>query len=426
MVKKKESYEASYLLNGLTDLAFGLSTNKQLSSAETLRLNNRTYLVSTDRSTLSYAYTTYGIIQTLIDQPVEDAYKGGFTIKSDQLGHDEIKDLQKYISDEGIDETIKQAEKWKRLFGGSGIIINTIGKANKPLSIDQVNKNTPLKFYAADLWELNRANTGAYTEEKPYINFSGEAKFYYYGIELDQSRLLKMSGKQAPSLIRPQLRGWGMSEVERIIRSFNQYLKNNNVIFDLLDEAKVDVYGINKLNEALGTKDGTNKILKTIQTMNQVKSYQNAIVKDKNDDYEQKTQTFAGLAELLREIRIAIAGDVKMPVNKLFGQSATGFSSGQDSIENYNAMIEAEIRRKENKVISEIVRLCSKKLFDFAPDDIVIEYYPLRELTAEQEANVNNTKINNIISLIDRGLITSEEAIEEINKNNILMTQLDG
>lgn len=422
---KKQS-QNSYLENGLSDLAFGLLTEKQLSSTDTLRVNNRQYLISNDRPTLSYAYSTYGIIQTMIDQPIEDSFKGGIKIKSNQLDDDNILDIQKYIKDNDILETVKEAARWGRLFGGSGIIINTVGKSDKPININQINKNTPLEFYAADLWELNRTNKGTYTEEKPYITGSGETEFYYYGKKIDNSRIILINGKRAPSLLRPQLRGWGMSEVERIIRSFNQYLKNNNVIFDLLDEAKVDVYGIKGLNQRLGTKDGTNQILKVIQTMNQVKSYQDAIVKDKDDDYEQKTQAFTGLAEVFREIRIAIAGDIKMPINKLFGQSASGFSSGQDSIENYNAMIEAEIRGKYDSVIAKIVRIIAKKLFDVVIDDIQIEYYPLRELSAEQQANVDNVNINNILSLVDRGIISTQEAVQEINKRNILMNQIDG
>ena len=107
MAKKKDNYHASYTLNGLTDLAFGLATDKQVSSTETLRLNNRTYLVSNDRPTLSYAYSTYGIIQTLIDQPIEDCFKGGIQIKSEMLDDDDISDLQKFLQDEGVLNTIK-------------------------------------------------------------------------------------------------------------------------------------------------------------------------------------------------------------------------------------------------------------------------------------------------------------------------------
>lgn len=426
MAKKKDNYHASYTLNGLTDLAFGLATDKQVSSTETLRLNNRTYLVSNDRPTLSYAYSTYGIIQTLIDQPIEDCFKGGIQIKSEMLDDDDISDLQKFLQDEGVLNTIKDAMRWERLFGGSGIIINTVGKSDSPLRITQINKNTPLEIYAADLWELNRSSTGSYTEEKPYIAGSGQHDFYYYGNKLDPSRVIAIKGKTAPSLLRPQLRGWGMSEVERVIISFNQFLKNNNVIFDLLDEAKVDVYGLKNFHQTIGTPEGTQKVLKSIQMMNQVKSYQNAIIKDKDDDYEQKTQTFTGLAEVLREIRIAIASDVKMPINKLFGQSASGFASGEDSIENYNSMIEAEIRGKNDNTIAKIVKLYAKKLFDTEVDDIKIGYNPLRELNSEQEANMNNVVINNILSMVDRGVITIEEATQEINKRNILMTQING
>jgi len=68
---------------------------------------------------------------------------------------------------------------------------------------------------------------------------------------------------------------------------------------------------------------------------------------DMKDDYEQKQITFTGLSDVLSQIRYGIAADVKMPMAKLFGMSASGFNSGEDDIENYNAMIESSVRRPE-------------------------------------------------------------------------------
>mgnify|MGYP006932852533 CR=1 FL=1 len=60
--------------------------------------------------------------------------------------------------------------------------------------------------------------------------------YNYYGITLNNSRVLRFVGKQAPSILRLQLMGWGMSEIERLIRSMNSFLKNQDVVFELLDD----------------------------------------------------------------------------------------------------------------------------------------------------------------------------------------------
>jgi phage-related protein (TIGR01555 family) len=430
MGTRTKSSKNEVLANSLTQLtsALGFSRDfgEQLSQTATLTKNNRNYFISNDRTTLTYAYTTHGIIQTLIDQPIEDALRGGIIIKSSELDADNIQDLQNYIKENDILEEVKDLGKWSRLYGGGGMVVNTTGKSDKPLNIDAINENTPLSFEAADLWELHKTNTPAHGERKAYVKTGiADPSFFYYGNELDRSRVLLIKGKRAPSFARPQLRGWGMSEVERIIRSINQYLKNNDVIFELIDEAKVDVYGIKGFNTALITKGGTDKISKQIQLTNQTKNYQNSIVKDKEDDYEQKQVNFSGLSEMLQQIRIGIANDLKMPLTKIFGQSATGFNSGEDDIENYNAMIESEIRGKLDNLIIQMLKIICKKLFGFIPDDLQIEYHPLRMLSAVEEEAVKTSKMNNVLAMYDRGLMTSEEVKEEINQQNIMSVDLD-
>ena len=428
--RTKSSKNNEVLANSLAQLTSALGFSQdfgvQLSQTATLIKNNRNYFISNDRTALTYAYTTHGIIQTLIDQPVEDAFRGGIEVKSSELDADNIQDLQNYITENDILEEIKDLGKWNRLFGGGGMVVNTVGKSDKPINIEAINEHTPLSFEAADLWELNQTSTPAYGEKKAYVKTGfNESEFFYYGNKLDVTRVLKTKGKRAPSFARPQLRGWGMSEVERIIRSLNQYLKNNDVIFELIDEAKIDIYGIKGFNEALLTKGGTEKIKNRVQLANQVKNYQSAIVKDKEDDYEQKQVNFGGLSEMLQQIRIGIANDLKMPLTKIFGQSASGFNAGEDDIENYNAMIESEVRGKLDNTLIQMLKLICQKLFGFVPDDLQIEYKPLRMLSALEEEQVKTSQMNNILALYDRKIINSNDVIEEINQLNLMATDLD-
>lgn len=429
MGTRTKSSKNEVLANSLAQLTSALGFSHefgvQLSQTATLVKNNRNYFLSNDRTTLTYAYTTHGLIQTLIDQPVEDAFRGGITIQSGELDADNIQELQNYVAEHDILEEVKDLGKWNRLYGGGAMVINTVGKSDKPLNINAINKNTPLEFYAADLWELNKTNSQSYGEPKPYVKTGIDDQFFFYGNELHDSRSMILKGKRAPSFARQQLRGWGMSEVERIIRSLNQYLKNNDVIFELIDEAKIDVYGIKGFNEALLTTGGTDKLQKRVEMANRVKNYQAAIVKDKDDDYEQKQINFSGLSEMLQQIRIGIANDLKMPLTKIFGQSASGFNSGEDDIENYNAMIESEIRGKFDNVIIQILKLICQKLFGFIPDDLRIEYKPLRMLSAVEEEQVKTSKMNNVLAMYDRGLMTSEEVKEEVNQQNLFATDLD-
>lgn len=388
----------------------------QNSRLDTMFINTRWALITNFRSILSEAYAEYGIVQTLVDQPVADAFRTGYVIKTDSLDDSQKRKLYTYIERNRINETIMEAFNWSRLYGGGGIIINTEQKPDTPLDMEKITKDSRLEFLAADVWEL-------YTDIpmwNPWENMSQAKVYNYYGMRLDRSRVIPIMGKKAPSFIRNRLRGWGMSELERVVRSINSYLKNQDLIFELLDEAKIDVYQLNGFNTAMLTSQGTRVAEKRVQTANTLKSYLNALVLDTNDKYEQKQLSFSGLSEILNQIRQGVAADLKMPLTKLFGVSAAGFNSGEDDIENYNSMIESEVRSKAKNVVVEVLEICCQRLFGFIPDDLSIEFKSLRILSAEQEENMKNSKFNRLIEAVANGLATPEQFMIGCNNDDLL------
>lgn len=416
-VSVEKAFENS-INNFVTQLGLPQQFGVTLSQTATLMKNNRDYLLSNDRLTLTYAYLTHGILQTLIDVPVDDAFRGGIDIDCKELDEKQIQELQDHWAETERLEAVKYLWKWTRLYGGGGIIINAPGNPSKPLNPNQINEDTLLEFYPADLWELNMATTNQYGQPVPYVRpmYESDTPYNYYGVPLHRSRVLKVNGKQAPSFLRPSLRGWAMSEVERLVRDLNQYLKNQDLVFELLDEAKIDVFKISGFNSSVATDPTGQKAARRVQAANKGKDYQNAIVLDSADEYEQKQIQFTGLAEMLQEIRRGIANSLRMPMTKIFGQSPEGMSAtGESDIENYNSMIEGEIRTKCTYVIVQMLKLDCQKLFGFMPDQIQIEYKPLRILDAEQEENVKDKQFSRLMQLHDKMLLTANEFKKQCN-----------
>lgn len=388
----------------------------QNSRLDTMFINTRWALISNFRSILSEAYAEYGIVQTLVDQPVADAFRTGYVVKSDQIDDGQKRQLYYYLEMNRINEVIMEACNWARLFGGGGIIVNTDQNPSTPLDYSKITKDSRLEFIAADVWEL-------YTDVpmwNPWENIDDAKHYNYYGLRLDRTRVLPIMGKKAPSFIRNRLRGWGMSELERVVRSINSYLKNQDLIFELLDEAKVDVYQLNGFNTAMLTAQGTRVAEKRVQTANTLKSYLNALVLDTTDKYDQKQLSFNGLSEILNQIRQGVAADLKMPLTKLFGVSAAGFNSGEDDIENYNSMIESEVRSKVKPIVITVLGIICQKLFGFVPDDMTVEFKSLRILSAEQEENMKNSKFNRLIEAVANGLATPKQFMIGCNNDDLL------
>lgn len=462
-----------------------------------LRNNQKFELISMDRNLLSYLYVNYGLVQTIVDVPVEDAFRGSIKItgrsaepkkqnpkeekslrkvfnsvkkifnaseeqvegedniiqmsvadrillekyeerkkaeeeyqtlevedkKADEIlaGEElsplEIRKIEQYMLDNNVYETIKYAIKWGRLYGGGGIVINTAQNPETELNIEKINQDTPLEFYHADMWELSGIKEGNPIGDVK-VDWSLNVPFNYYGHGLNKSRVLLYKGKEAPSMIRWRLRGWGTSEIERFVRSINQFIKNNNVIYELLDEAKMDVYQVTGFNDTLQDMDGTNAITERFRLATLLKNYTNAIAIDTEDSYQQKQVSFSGLAEIANQFRLNVAADLRMPLTKIFGMSSAGFNSGDDDIENYNSMIESEIRSKVKNIIVQVLKVVARKVLG-KTCDFDIEFAPLRNIAPIDQQKIKSSDFQMLLKGYYGGVLSPKELIDAINQKNI-------
>lgn len=408
LLKAKIDLKNSELQNSFTGLVSGITAQSNLTSFNPALQNNIYAPLTINWTLLMYMYKTHGIIQTMIDMPVLDALRGGLIIHSDQMNQDDIGRLQDSLEEEGVLDTIGDAFIWARLFGGGALIVNTESDYSEELTVDQIEEGGQVEYYDACRWELGAP------QRIPTNDF-----YDFYGKKIHKSRVLTIVGKRAPFIIRAQLSDWGMSEIERVLEDFNGYLRGKNVVYELMDEAKVDVYKLKGFKAQLLTASGTQITQSRIQNMNQLKNYNSALLMDLEDDYQQKQITFSGLAEMLAENRIGIAAALRMPLSKIFGIASTGFSSGEDDIENYNAMVESEVRQPMKRILRKVLELRIRALFG-DDMDFDFEFKPLRILSAKDEEDIKRSKSERLLSLYDRMLVTSKEVGEAAQQDNLV------
>lgn len=396
---------ASGLAAGMGD--FGGGQAPITSFGQTLS-NNMYALITLMWTNLMYLYKTHGLIQTAIDMPVLDALRGGLDLQSDQMDSDDLGLIEDYLEEHSILDRIGDAFIWARLFGGGALVINTESDCEQPIG-DEIINGGQIEFYDACRWELSCDR-----------RIPANKKYGFYGKTLDASRVITILGKRAPWLIRAQLSDWGMSEIERMVEDFNLFLRNRNVIYELLEEAKVDVYTLEGFSAQLASSTGTALTTRRIQTMNQIKNFNNALIMDAKDKYEQKQISFGGLAEMMKENRMGIAAALRMPMSKIFGIPASGISgSGEDDIENYNGMIESEVRGPMKPVIRKVLGIVIKNLF--GDDlDISFKFKPLRTMSAVEEETVKSSKSVRYLSMFEHMLMNSKEVGEAMQKEGLV------
>ena len=384
--------------NSLTSLVSVMAQGymqSNLTSFNPLAQNNNGALLSLNWTNLTYMYKTHGLIQKMIDMPVMDAFRGGFEFHCPTLDHDDLRGFEHYLEDSEAIEKLKDAKKWERLYGGGGVVINAWDLPAKQFAPSAL-LDGPIEFYDANRWELSAP-----------LRYSKQ--YTFYGNQIDASRVITLGGKRAPHIIRQQLQGWGMSELERMVPDMLLFLRHRNVLYEMLQEAKVDIYKIEGLEQALLTSGGTNKIAQRIQMSNQMKNYNNALIMPKTDEYEQKQLSFSGLGDINESIKGWLSMISGIPQSKLFGMGSSGFSSGEDDLENYNtSLVVGEVREPLRPALNQLFKICSMKCFG-AEHRISYRWAPLREMSSEQEEQVKSSKHARFGQDLDRGIITPEE-----------------
>lgn len=424
----RNSFADSILSMGMFGGQMGFAQNygTPVHQLNTLFRNNRGNYATNQRFELNEFYAQQGIVQNIVDVPSEDALKNGIEIKTKQLDPEEIELIHYKMEEQDDFANLIEAMSWTRLFGGGGLIIVSGQNKTKLFDPTKIKKGDPLDFHPADMWELPfQKYRGSNEIIQGYGLLDAATGFNYYGDPLDKSHVLCMKGIKAPSLIRPRFLGWGVSVLEGCIDAVNQYLKAVNLLFEILDEYKIDYYKIKNFNTDIAIPNAQEALFQRLMLMNQSKNYNNAAVMDSEDDFIQKILSFTGFAEIFEQIRMQFAASVKMPMSKIFGIPATGFSSGEDDIEVYNGMVKSKVQNRMRPVLHQIVQLRIMQTFGIFVDDLQIKFHPLRTLGAEQDENVKTQKYTRVFQAVSVGRITDEEFRDACNAAELMPIQLD-
>lgn len=406
--------KSNTVYNGLAS-ALGLNASIGQNDARTILTNASQFLLSLQWVQLTNIYKCNGFAKMAVDMPVSDTFRdGGYILESATITPDELEELSNKVQLDN--EVIKECLRWGRLYGGGAIIVNSKQKPELPFNPETIH-NEEIELLALDRWQLLSNSTSLQLADNFVLqsdNIASELLLF------DKSRVKVFIGETQPYYLRRQLNGWGASIFESIIPQLTQYIKANSVILELLDEAKIDILKIFGLSDLLMSQKGEQAVTKRVKIFAQNKNFQSMGVIDDKDDYIQKTMTFSSLNEILEKIFLLICSSLRIPYSKVFGRGASGFSNGEDDLENYNAMIMSDLRVPVTPIIEWVAQIRACQLFGHKIDDLKITWKPLRVLKETEQQQVKTSKINGIVQLINTGILTKQQGAKELVKNGVI------
>lgn len=377
--------------------------------------------ISRNRQELDAAYRGSWLVGRVVDAIAEDMTKDGVTFFSEMLP-DEMQKIQSCISDNGVWQSISDAIKWSRLYGGALAVILTDGaNYEKPLNINQIGKRTFRGLLVLDRWMVMPSMGDLITEVSKDI---GMPKYYQVipgisslpGMKIHHSRCLRFDGIRLPHYQKLFENLWGLSVVERMLDRLLAFDSATQGAAQLLYKAHLRVISVEGFREALSIGGSTeDSVIKQFDWIRRMQTSEGITILDAQDKFDQVSPSFQGIAELIDQFATQISGATNIPIVRLFGQSPAGFSTGETDLRNYyddvNKLQENVLRPQLNKLFEVISR---SVLGDRLPEDFEFEFNPLWTLSDNEKSEIGGRDLTTISGGVTAGIIDKPLALKEL------------
>ena len=367
--------------------------------------------------TCEYAHNSF--MQTAVNQIVDDAFRNdGLIINTKTLDDEELEKLKQALEDYGDLDAIQDCMRWGQVYGGGVVIAATEQNPELPLDEKQL-KGKKLKFYATDRWHCDSMGVNIDVAKK-FRFLSNPNDVTAPAMDYDKSRIGTFIGIKTPEYLRTLLCGWGLSIFESVLPPLAQYLKSMGVTLELLDEAKIDILKIANLNSLAASAAGKRQIRERIRLFAEQKNYKSVGAMDVTDDYLQKQINFGSLPEMITQIQYLVCSALKRPYSKVFGKGGSGLSEQTSDLENYNSIVDAEIRKPAKNLCKWVIDLRCLQLFGRKVPDLKLTWKPLRTLSELEENDLKDKEFARYMQLFDRHLLKGQALATHLTQEGII------
>lgn len=332
------------------------------------------------------------------------------------------KELENSLNVQGV---YREALTWASLLGDSLIVAIT--------DCDDDAIDTPLALGTEDVIKFLVLSKGEYEPDRKVISdissphfgmprlytvTVGKQKLAFHHSRCHRTRLGKHSIKDAPK--------FGTSDLQasyQAIKIFDTAILSTG---DTIQEANVDVMFLSDLNRkiAAGLED---QVIEYARVVKETKSSTGILLIDAGDAgqpsrYEQKTAQFTGLSDIITKMANVLAGALDRPITVLFGQSASGFASGEEDNKAYYATINGLQESRLRPMQDFVDQFILDKLSASTGQALTYEYPSIANINEVEEATRFASYASGFSSLLQANIVTEDIALREMQARGVLTT----
>lgn len=374
---------------------------------------------------LEWMYRGSWIIQVAVDYLADDTMARGIKLGS-ELDPEDGEKLLRAIRKSGNWDKLRLTHKWGRLYGGCMAIMMIDGQDMKtPLNIESIRPGQFKGLIVMDRWMVN-ASVGELVES-PGDDF-GQPKYYDVQVAIPglgnarvhHSRCLRIDGIELPYWQKVSENYWSMSVVEPLWDRLIAFDSTTLGAAQLVFKAYLRTWKVKGLRDILGSNViAEQALVRNAQYMRQFQSNESISLVDAEDEFDAQTYSFAGLPETLQQFAQQLSGALGIPLVRLFGQSPSGFSSGEADISNYDDNVEHHQEARVRKPLDKLLQVSARSIGIKLPDTFSWTFNPFRVLDENQKADVAEKITRTVGDARERGLVSDQAAAKELKQQSV-------
>lgn len=377
------------------------------------------------RTRLEFMYRGSWLVRKVVDQPANDMTRAGVDIDS-SIPPEQIEDLHADWKRLQIWDQLRDTIKWARLYGGACAMILIDGQdPSTPLRANTVGKGAFRGLLVLDRWMINPILSATIQDLGPNmgkpIMYETTVGSELPSMHIHHSRLIRFDGDPLPYWQQFTENGWSASVVEQLYDRMVAFDSATQGAAQLVYKAHLRTYKVAGLRQLIAA--GGPQYQAFLQSMNMIRLMQTSegmtIIDDKDTLEYHSPGAFSGLADALTQFGQQLAGASGIPLVILFGQSPSGFSTGETDVRNYNDRIASQQQSDLSEPVRRLLDISYRSLFgNPPPQDFSFTFNSLWQMTEKERAETAGQIVTAVTTAHAEAILTTKAAMKELKQSS--------
>lgn len=371
---------------------------------------------------LNSLYRDNWVVQNVVGLAVDDMLREWYEITG-SIPPAAAKALAKLERKTRLRARLNEGLRWGRLYGGAAGLILIKGQEDlsKPLDLGMIYPGSFQGLYILDRWQGITPNMGLVFdggEEVPESYSITDGRGHTVAT-VHHSRVVRFTGRDLPRIERQTELYWGESEVEALYRDVVSHDNVSANMAALTFQANVNTMEVKGLEQLLsiGSPQVQRRFWQVMQAQSVLRSNFATQVVEQGTKLTNTQYSFAGLKDVYESMALNLCGASHYPMTKLFGRSPGGLNAtGESDLTNYYDYIDSQREAKLRPVLERLLPVLCMSALGGIPEDIEIDFPPLKTPTPTERAEIGKTKAEAIAAAYTNGLLNVDTAQKELKK----------